>query len=122
MDTWFSFNIDASEKTIRLLAGLNPDATQPIQGEEFGEPWSLPIEAFAKKAKQTDFWTPFMDIDSACVCLRDNLSPQEAFHFITFGTKKVLIPHLCEAETLIDTVCSLSSGVYAIMIKGAKTK
>lgn len=80
------------EKMVHLLATINPDANEPLQGESYGGEWTLSCKEAATQIRSHEgpggFWNVWTTINGM-VCggidLYDGMEPEEAEKFMRVG-------------------------------------
>lgn len=75
----------ADDDTVRLHRTLNPYATDGLQGEEYGEEWTLPNRITAARQFCDGFWKTWTDINGAVtggIILHDQLCDEGAREFM----------------------------------------
>lgn len=107
---------------IRLVATLNPDATEPIQGEEYDSRWSIPRKTVIEQIVHNGFWNTWNTINSQVpggISLLDGLTEEGALNFIGYHDKTVISCREQDAAVLLGT---LPVGEYLFNIRPAKLK
>ena len=106
------------DDSVRLLRSLNPDAEDGVQGEEFGEEWTLPDRGTAAAAfLNNGFWKTWTDINGK-VCgginLYDQLCEEGVRQFMEMNDHPFVV---CNDENdAANAVLSLSPGLYLFYV------
>ena len=106
------------DNSVRLLRSLNPDAEDGVQGEEFGEKWTLSDRGAAAAAfLNNGFWKTWTDINgTACggINLYDQLCEEGVRQFMEMNDHPFVV---CNDEyDAANAVLSLSPGLYLFYV------
>lgn len=106
------------DDSVRLLRSLNPDAEDGVQGEEFGEEWTLADRGAAAAAfLNNGFWRTWTDINgTACggINLYDQLCEEGVRQFMEMNDHPFVV---CNDEyDAANAVLSLSPGLYLFYV------
>ena len=106
------------DDSVRLLRSLNPDAEDGVQGEEFGEEWTLSDRGAAAAAfLNNGFWKTWTDINgTACggINLYDQLCEEGVRQFMEMNDHPFVV---CNDEyDAANAVLSLSPGLYLFYV------
>jgi hypothetical protein len=106
------------DDSVRLLRSLNPDAEDGVQGEEFGEEWTLADRGAAAAAfLNNGFWKTWTDINgTACggINLYDQLCEEGVRQFMEMNDHPFVV---CNDEyDAANAVLSLSPGLYLFYV------
>lgn len=106
------------DDSVRLLRSLNPDAEDGVQGEEFGEEWTLSDRGAAAAAfLNNGFWKTWTDIKgTACggINLYDQLCEEGVRQFMEMNDHPFVV---CNDEyDAANAVLSLSPGLYLFYV------
>lgn len=91
-------------------ADLNPDASEPIQGVEFGNEWEFGrADVASKVVGATDSFSPFTDIIGK-TNLRDGMTPEQAFEWLGIYEYPIVV---CDNPAMTATAfLNLPDGTY----------
>lgn len=109
------------DKRCALVATLNFDATDPIQGESYGNAWSIPIDEASASFRKNGFWQTWIAINdtvSGCITLDDGMNDREASAFMKIGK----VPSLHgDSEQLATLITLLPVGEFLFHVEDQRT-
>ena len=106
--------IEIVHDTCRLLCTVNPNATIPLQIEEYSEDWTLPLKDAAAQFAEKGFFHTWTDINGTVVggiYLTDGLTQEEVYEYI--GVDRLPLISIQESYLPALIPC-LVDGVYII--------